>query len=729
MLRAQGLGITMNSPRIVLLTMVKNESRIIERLLNSVKEVSDAVIVCDTGSTDSTVALATAWLAGAKLPGKIAEFPFTNFGKSRTRSYEICQAWVKEVGWCATDTWALVIDGDMLLSGAVDRAALGGLAATVAGVSLKQSAGSLVYANMRLMRVSEPWICKGATHEAWTCPGGRTTVAFDMPVILDRGDGGCKADKYPRDVRLLREDLAAMPEDARTWFYLGQTYQCMQDWGGGVEALKKRISLGGWEEEVYIARVYLGECYEGLGARAEAIATYMDAWCARPVRTEAPMHLITLYRKEKSSQMLAGLVLERLFGEVMGEDLRTGAVLGAAATCKDILFVNQRNMDYHLWEELAILGFYTGLRAHAWLQLDMLDLTTLLPWTDANRLWGHMHWYDWVVGGEKTRFTVGAPFADGSIWQPFNPSIVQKDTGYIVNLRYANYYTNDAKVYQYRGFAGQVITRNCLLEVGGAWNSPSAVREIMIDRAEKNEVVRGIEDCRLISPEEWFATSKSYADTDTNKIFHGQRSGLGERSDLWKITQMPLPPGVPSSECQKNWLPFRISGELHYIYSFSPFKICDAGGAVKVEVDTRVGDLMLKEYRGSAGPVEWTSGAAGTASAAGPDEAYLCVMHKVQYAENGRRYYHRFMTLDKDFRPSRVSCFVRMSREQIEYWSGMCLGPDGYLITYGLKDSEAWIATVSKEFVEGSLMYNLKTGAVRPYAERLRWLQAQQLMK
>jgi hypothetical protein len=178
---------------------------------------------------------------------------------------------------------------------------------------------------------------------------------------------------------------------------------------------------------------------------------------------------------------------------------------------------------------------------------------------------------------------------------------------------------------------------------------------------------------------------------------------------------MPLPTGVGPGETQKNWLGFRHKGELHYIYNFSPFRICKANGTTVVDVDTTKGLLCLKEYRGSAGPVAWSS-------AAFPDEAFLCVMHKVYIGDDGRRYYHRFMTLDKDMKPSRVSCFVRFTKERVEYWSGMCasLEGDSYWITYGTKDSEAYIAEMPFKDVEPLLMYNLKTGAIQNTVERLK---------
>jgi len=174
---------------------------------------------------------------------------------------------------------------------------------------------------------------------------------------------------------------------------------------------------------------------------------------------------------------------------------------------------------------------------------------------------------------------------------------------------------------------------------------------------------------------------------------------------------MPLPAGVNATETQKNWLGFQHKGQLHYIYNFSPFKVCDASGLSVVDVPM-TGSLSLKEYRGSAGPVPW--------NVAG--EAYLCVMHKVYIGDDGRRYYHRFMTLDKDLKPSRISCFVRLTKERVEYWSGMCpsLEGDSFWITYGTRDSEAYIAELTTATIENLLMYNVKTGLALPTAERLK---------
>lgn len=716
------------------MTMVKNESKIIERLLNSVKGRCDGVVVCDTGSTDNTVELATKWLSENAVPGKVFQYPFKNFGKSRTESFHCTQQWVVEVGWPAEKCWALALDGDMLLSGPIEKAALAVAPDHIAGISLKQANGSLVYSNMRLLRCSEPWICKGATHEAWTCPPNKHTTLLENPVLSDYGDGGCKSDKYERDVRLLKEDLEEMPNDARTLFYLGQTYLCMRNWPDAAATLSKRIEVGGWEEETYIARVYLGECYDNMKERGKAIEVWMDAWQSRPHRTEAAIRLIVMYRKEPRSQLPAMMMCEKLWQLQTGQTLE-GAPAKGAGPNKDLLFVNKRDMDMHFWEEISILAYYQGNQRATWLRMDEYDLNNSLGWHDFNAIFGNMHWYDWVLSPRR-HFRFEIPLArlpwkeepEAAAWQPFNPSVRVAPDGksYWVNLRYANYWTAEAKHYHYRAFHGKVLTRNCFVKIPkeSSWNDPASIEEVLVDPAtpkNADHYIQGIEDCRWIqgsSEAEYLGTSQSFSDNGTNKIFHITRKA-GEK--FWKVRQMPLPPGTSPQETQKNWMGFRdAAGTLQYLYGYQPFRVCRENGSFAVYsnlTDGKEGSpITLKEYRGSAGPVPWHSAAA-------PAERYLAVIHKVQIGGEGRRYYHRFMTLDAEYKPSRVSCFVRLTKERVEYWSGMCPSIEGdtMWITYGVKDSEAYAAEMRKEEIEKLLFYSFvpATVPVTPMTKRL----------
>ena len=160
------------------------------------------------------------------IPGKVYEYPWENFGKSRTKCFESFQDWVKNhTSWDPSSVWGLILDGDMVLTDEGNHhAKLTALDEIYGGGQLPQRNGNLTYKNVRLVRASAIWRCVGSTHEYWECTNGKSSQIFESPIITDIGDGGCKADKFERDARLLEEDLKTDPNNVRTHFYLGQTY-------------------------------------------------------------------------------------------------------------------------------------------------------------------------------------------------------------------------------------------------------------------------------------------------------------------------------------------------------------------------------------------------------------------------------------------------------------------------------------------------------------------------
>jgi hypothetical protein len=85
-------------------------------------------------------------------------------------------------------------------------------------------------------------------------------------------------------------------------------------------------------------------------------------------------------------------------------------------------------------------------------------------------------------------------------------------------------------------------------------------------------------------------------------------------------------------------------------------------------------------------------------------------VHYSYYGGEGRRYYHRFLTLDNKLQPSRLSkTFIIANDEAIQYVSGMCesLNEGGYVITYGVNDCKAFASEVEKKTIEEALVYKL----------------------
>ena len=67
------------------------------------------------------------------------------------------------------------------------------------------------------------------------------------------------AQRWKRDRDLLLKSYAQNPSDARTLFYLAQTYDCLGDWQNAYTFYKKRADIYGWDEENFMTRLRLGD--------------------------------------------------------------------------------------------------------------------------------------------------------------------------------------------------------------------------------------------------------------------------------------------------------------------------------------------------------------------------------------------------------------------------------------------------------------------------------------
>ena len=73
-------------PTICLCMIVKNESQVIGRCLETVRDLIDYWVISDTGSSDNTRELIRAALDG--IPGELHDEPWVNFGHNRTQNMQ-----------------------------------------------------------------------------------------------------------------------------------------------------------------------------------------------------------------------------------------------------------------------------------------------------------------------------------------------------------------------------------------------------------------------------------------------------------------------------------------------------------------------------------------------------------------------------------------------------------------------------------------------------------------
>jgi glycosyltransferase involved in cell wall biosynthesis len=200
--------------KIILISMIKNEEKIIERCILSAIPIIDAVCITDTGSTDNTVNKVNDLFNKLNITGKVFVDEWKNFGYNRNNSFINCVTYCKELGWDLNETYGLLVDADMKL--VVKNFNKNILNSN--GYKIIQDNSSIEYYNTRFLKMSIEWKCVGVTHEYWD--GSETdSLGKDLIYIDDIGDGGCKSDKIQRDINLLEQGIIDEPTNVRYYFY------------------------------------------------------------------------------------------------------------------------------------------------------------------------------------------------------------------------------------------------------------------------------------------------------------------------------------------------------------------------------------------------------------------------------------------------------------------------------------------------------------------------------
>lgn len=266
---------------ICLIGIMRNESKNVERLLNSLYSkklgtyIMDMISIVDTGSTDNTKELIENWGKEHNIPTVVHYEPFINFAYNRTHSFTSARmAFPNADYFLLTDAdfvWEVdndIFDKNLL----IDHKYL-----------IKQYNKNLSYWNTRLLNAKVDFECVGVTHEYWqeckknqSYKGTIRTSKINTLRINDQEDGGCKENKFTRDEMLLRQGLIDETDKgllARYKFYLAQTLKDTRRYAEAIEWYKKRVDDKGWQEEVYYAKYQIGYCYEQMGWHVRHVTT------------------------------------------------------------------------------------------------------------------------------------------------------------------------------------------------------------------------------------------------------------------------------------------------------------------------------------------------------------------------------------------------------------------------------------------------------------------------
>ena len=636
--------------------IVKNESKIITRLLETVLPIIDSYCICDTGSTDNTKEIIEEFFLRHGVKGEVFEVPFKNFGYNRAVALERAVLWGE---------YALLLDADMKLiigtnfnkENLVDD-----------GYLILQGTSRLEYYNVRIVKTSVGVKCVSPTHEYYDFPPGTKQTKWGPTHLRidDIGDGGSKADKFERDIRLLKEGLEEEPTNPRYHFYIANSLRDMGKKTDAIEWYKKRVALGGWVEEVWNSLYEMGKCYLVLGDPANALMYLWEAFNKKPNRSEPLYEIVKYYRQNGQHKV----------GQFVCDKART-----IPFPKEDVLFIEKAVYEYLLEYEHTMLAYYTKSAIDHRKYLDLVGM----GYNRQNMLENYKFYARSLtnVGGLQKRIVLNETVEKtvrGKLesFKSSSPCIISFNNGYLINVRYVNY--NLDKVngrYSYRHDDMKIITLNKTIVTNSNFD---VLREYWMEKVHREDIrYLGVEDVKVFSHEDKLRFLGTVQDDEGRPRVGGGVYDL--KQDVLVPTVYPSP---TNAGCEKNWVHLHHRGALKTIYSWKPLLIgnMDNGG---FETDVTIDDVPVcfHDLRGSTNGVI-------------VDDELWFLGHIVGYS-TPRQYYHMFIVLDADtLKVKRHSTLFKFEGDKIEYALGLVVEPDRIIVSYSKWDAESIVSVYDR---------------------------------
>jgi glycosyltransferase involved in cell wall biosynthesis len=246
---------------ISLVMIVKDEIKILENCIESVKAIVDEFVIIDTGSTDGTQEI-------IKKFGELHEIPFSNFVDTKNEALKL-----------AKSDYILFMDADeRLLNGLefLKEHAESGDHDLIYAKIVEKANGSIVNTYMR----ARLW--KNDGRFKFVGPGVHEVISGEGRIISDHRiialhDHSHRTpesyqDRFDKYVKILTSFLESNPSDSRATFYLARTYKDMGHWLTAIQYYRAYLDLNTtFQDERWQAAHDIAICWKSQGEYDRAL--------------------------------------------------------------------------------------------------------------------------------------------------------------------------------------------------------------------------------------------------------------------------------------------------------------------------------------------------------------------------------------------------------------------------------------------------------------------------
>jgi len=313
----------MKKCKIVMMTMFKNESTVIKRMLDSCLPYVDYYVMQNNGSTDGTDEIAKQFLIDNKLSGEIynVEEGWVGFGWNRDHLIQYCQN---------TDhgcDWILKMDCDEVLEidDDFDWSILDNK--KTQAFHIPAVSGTSIYHRAWMWNAKMPWRFNHDTcHETiYTTLDniGENFERVDLPTSFrqigyNEGQSWSNPTKFISDALILEEKMikeGTMLSDLYHFWYIGKSYfdawqshsfplgdsqkkefarRCIYYFKEFINYTNTDVHI---DEMSYMGMIFSAECYKFLGDIESSISTYKQSGTFAPGRNDHLFSLAVIYQE------------------------------------------------------------------------------------------------------------------------------------------------------------------------------------------------------------------------------------------------------------------------------------------------------------------------------------------------------------------------------------------------------------------------------------------------